>query len=157
MSQRGVPLWSIIVATFIGMIFLAPAPSWKQLVALITGGTAIRYGYAPVVLGALLKSDPHQAHPYKLPARPVPLPLGFVFANLIIYWGGFDATWKLALGLLLGQVIFVIAVLLRARNVDVPRARWRWALWFWPWLAVLILVGYLGNYGDSSIGVLPED
>ncbi|MGI3784118.1 MAG: hypothetical protein ACRYG2_25430 [Janthinobacterium lividum] len=27
------------------------------------------------------------------------LPLGFAFANLIIYWGGFAATWKLALGL----------------------------------------------------------
>jgi len=156
-SKRGVPVWSILVATVFGMLFLAPAPSWQQLVALITGATAIMYAFAPVSLGALMKGDIHREHPYRVPAPKVMLPLGFAFANLIIYWGGFASTWKLAIGLLLGQVVFVIAVAVRARNVDVPRARWRSAMWIWPWQIGLIVLGALGNYGDGAQKFLPED
>jgi amino acid transporter len=156
-SKRGVPVWSIVVATIFGMIFLAPAPSWQQLVSLITGATAIMYAFAPISLGALMRNDPNRTHPYRVPVPKVMLPVGFAFANLIIYWGGFAATWKLALGLVLGQVIFFIAAAARARNVDVPRARFRMAIWFWPWQAGLILLGLLGNFGDGSLKILPDD
>jgi len=126
-------------------------------VALITGATAVMYAFAPISLGTLMKNDPNRTHPYRLPVPKVLLPLGFAFANLIIYWGGFAATWKLALGLLLGQIIFFIAVAVRARNVDVPRARFRSAFWIWPWQAGLIILGLLGNYGDGALKILPED
>lgn len=156
-SKRGVPVWSIIVATIFGMIFLAPAPSWQQLVALITGATAIMYAFAPVSLGALMRNDTTREHPYRVPVPRVMLPLGFAFANLIIYWGGFAATWKLAIGLLLGQIVFIVAALLRARNVDVPRARWRSAVWIWPWQIGLIVLGWLGNFGEGAKKILPGD
>jgi amino acid transporter len=125
----------------------------------ITGATAVMYAFAPISLGALMKVDPTREHPYKLPIPKVLLPVGFAFANLIIYWGGFGVTWKLAVGLLIGQVIFVIAVLRRARNVD-ANARWKSALWIWPWLIGLVVLGLLGNYGAKGAGelhVLPED
>ena len=155
-NARGVPVWSIVVATIFGMLFLAPAPSWQQLVAVISGATAVMYGFAPVSLGALMRVDPNREHPYRVPAPKVLLPLGYVFANLIIYWSGFAVTWKLAIGLLIGQVIFLIAVARKARNVD-ANARWKSALWIWPWLAGLIILGLLGNYGDGALRVLPED
>ncbi|HEY0239731.1 MAG TPA: APC family permease [Friedmanniella sp.] len=157
-SKRGVPIWSIIVATVFGMIFLAPAPSWQQLVALITGATAIMYAFAPVSLGALMKNDPDREHPYRVPFPKVMLPLGFAFANLIIYWGGFAATWKLALGLLVGQLIFILAAVLRARNLEVHRARWLpFVAWMWPWQIGLVVLGLLGNYGDGALKVMPDD
>jgi amino acid transporter len=155
-NARGVPVWSIVVATVFGMFFLAPAPSWQQLVSVITGATAVMYAFAPISLGALMRHDPTRDHPYRVPAPRVMLPLGFAFANLIIYWGGFGVTWKLAIGLLIGQVIFFIAVAARARNVD-ANARFRSALWIWPWQIGLILLGLLGNYGDGALHVLPED
>jgi amino acid transporter len=156
-NARGVPVWSIVVATIFGMFFLAPAPSWQTLVGVITGATAVMYAFAPVSLGALMRVDPTREHPYRLPAPRVLLPVGFAFASLIIYWGGFDVTWKLAIGLLIGQIIFVIAVLARARNVDAD-ARWKSALWIWPWLIGLVVLGLLGNYGKSGeLHVLPED
>ncbi len=156
-SKRGVPAWSIVVATVFGMLFLAPAPSWQQLVSLITGATAIMYAFAPVSLGALMRADPTREHPYRVPAPKIMLPVGFAFANLIIYWGGFASTWKLAIGLLLGQLIFLIAVRVRARNVDGSRARWQSALWIWPWQVGLIILGLLGNYGGGALKVLPND
>jgi amino acid transporter len=155
-NARGVPVWSIVVATVFGMLFLAPAPSWQQLVSVISGATAVMYGFAPVSLGALMRVDPNREHPYRVPAPKILLPLGYVFANLIIYWSGFAVTWKLAVGLLIGQIIFIIAVARKARNVD-ANARWKSALWIWPWLAGLIILGLLGNYGDGALKVLPED
>ncbi|GAA2752266.1 APC family permease [Amnibacterium kyonggiense] len=158
-TARGVPVWSIVVATIFGMVFLAPAPSWQQLVTVITGATAIMYAFAPISLGALLRSDPDRPRPYRLPAPRILLPVGFAFANLIIYWGGFGATWKLAIGLLVGQLVFIVAVLARARNVD-ARPRFRSALWIWPWQIGLVVLGLLGNYGskgDVELHVLPED
>ena len=156
-SKRGVPVWSIIVATVFGILFLLPAPSWQQLVSVITGATAIMYAFAPVSLGALMHADPTREHPYRLPAPKVLLPLGFVFANLIIYWGGFAATWQLAIGLLVGQLIFILGVRLRARNVDGPHARFQSALWIWPWQLGLVILGLLGNYGVGALKILPDD
>jgi amino acid transporter len=157
-SKRGVPVWSVVVATVFGIIFLAPAPSWQQLVSLITGATAIMYAFAPVSLGALMKNDPDREHPYLVPFPRVLLPAGFAFANLIIYWGGFATTWKLALGLLLGQLIFALATRLRARNLAVGRARvLRFCAWMWPWQIGLVVLGLLGNYGDGALKVLPDE
>jgi amino acid transporter len=156
-SKRGVPIWSILLASFLGIIFFAPAPSWQQLVNLITGATAIMYAFGPIALGALRKNDTGRVHPYKLPIPKVLLPVGFAFANLIIYWGQFDATWKLSIGVLIGQIIFVIAALLHARSVNIAKARWKSALWIWPWLIGMIILGYLGNYGPDVRHILPED
>jgi amino acid transporter len=156
-SKRGVPVLSILLASFFGVIFFAPAPSWQQLVGLITGATAIMYAFGPISLGALMKSDIGREHPYRLPLPKLLLPLGFAFANLIIYWGGFEATWKLALAVLLGQVIFVIAALVKARSIDIAVARWRAAIWIWPWLVGMIVLGLLGNFGKSPLHVMPED
>ncbi len=133
-------------------------PSRRSLLRTRTrSGAASMYAFAPVSLGALMRADPTREHPYRVPVPKIMLPLGFAFANLIIYWGGFASTWKLAIGLLIGQLIFLLAVRLRARNVDGPRARWRSALWIWPWQIGLIILGLLGNYGDGALKVLPDD
>jgi amino acid transporter len=154
-SKRGVPTWSIIVATIFGILFLLPAPSWQQLVTVITGATAIMYGFAPVSLGALRKKDPDRTHPYRVPVPAVMLPLGFIFANLIVYWGTFMVTWELAIGVAVGQVIFIVAGLFRHHRADLSTARWSSAIWIWIWMAGLIVIGYFGNYG--GIGKIPGD
>ncbi len=158
-SKRGVPIWSILLASAFGVLFFLPAPSWQELVGLITGATAIMYAFGPVSLGALMRSDVNREHPYRVPFPRVLLPLGFAFANLIIYWGTFYSTWRLAIAVLIGQVIFVIAALVKARSIDIAKARWKSALWIWPWLLGMIVIGYLGNYGKpgSILHVLPED
>jgi amino acid transporter len=157
LSRRGVPIWSVLVAAVFGVIALLPAPSWQQLVSLITGATAIMYAFAPISLRALMKADVARKHPYTVPFPAVILPLGFAFANLIIYWGGFEATWKLAIGVAIGQLLFVIAKAAKAKSVDIAQARWRAMAWIWPWLGGMVVLGLLGNYGDSSVHVLPED
>lgn len=154
-NKRGVPVWSVIVATVFGILFLMPAPSWQELVGLITGATALMYAFAPISLGALRHSDPDREHPYRVPFPAVSLPVGFIFANLIVYWGTFTSTWKLSIGLLIGGLIYLVATVVNAKNVDPERSRWRFAVWLIVWQVGMIVVGWLGNYGGK--GYLPDD
>jgi small-conductance mechanosensitive channel len=95
-------------------------------------------------------------HPYNAPVPTILLPLGFIFASLIVYWGGWDATWRLAIAVVIGQLIFVISALLKAENVDVAKARWRSAIWMWAWLAGMVVIGLFGQYGSTELKVIPQ-
>ena len=46
-------------------------------------------------------------------------PVAFCAANLIIYWGGFEAMWKLLSAIFLGRVLFEVA-LRRTRTSGAP-------------------------------------
>jgi amino acid transporter len=113
------------------------------------------YAFAPVSLAALHKRDPERPRRYKAPFPKVLNPLAFIFANLIIYWGGFEAMWKLLTGIFIGRVIFEIA-LRRAHNVRRTDIDWRAAAWIWPWLIGMTIIGLLGRYGAGSHSALPE-
>ena len=109
-NKRGVPVWSILLAFVLGEIMFLPFPSWSSLVGLVTGATAIMYAFAPVSLAALHMRDPDRTRPYKAPFPKVLNPVAFCAANLIIYWGGFEAMWKLLVAIFIGRVLFEIAL-----------------------------------------------
>ena len=73
-------------------------------------------------------------------------------ANLIIYWGGFDTTWKLALAMLLGLVLFAIGAM---RAGTGSRRAVRNAIWIAPWLGGHVLLGAVGRYGAGAGSLLP--
>lgn len=147
-SLRGVPLWSILLAFVIGELAFLPFPSWQSLVGLVTSATAIMYGFAPVSLATLRRNDPNRNRPYRLKGAAFLAPIGFCAANLVIYWGGFDTTWKIEVGLAIGLIIFVLT---RATNTDRPNLNFRNSLWVWPWLIGTVIIGWLGRY-DSNGG-----
>ena len=149
----GVPLWSILLAFVIGLITFLPFPSWNSLVGLVTGATAIMYAFAPVSVAALHDRDPDRPRPYRAPYPKVLNPVAFCAANLIIYWGGFEAMWKLLFAIFIGRVIFEVA-LRRAKDVRRPDIDWRAASWIWPWLIGITLIGLIGRYGGHN--ALPD-
>ena len=155
-SRRGVPWASILLAFVVGLIALLPFPSWQSLVGLITDATALMYAFAPVSLEALIRQHAGREHPYRVPWPNVLTPLGFVAANLIIYWSGFEAIWKILTAVLLGRIIFEVA-LRRSKTLKERRdLDWRAASWIWPWLIGLLVISLLGRYGTGSLNVLPE-
>jgi amino acid transporter len=155
LTVRGVPLWSIVLAFVIGEISFLPFPSWQSLVGVVTSATAVMYGFAPVAMAALRKRDPERARPYKLPLPGLLAPVGFVSANLIIYWGGFDVTWKILVAIAVGLMIFAItyAATPAAKRLKLDIAAARWVA---PWLLGQAVIGYLGRYGDGASNILPE-
>jgi amino acid transporter len=155
LTVRGVPLWSIILAFVVGEFAFLPFRSWQSLVSIVTSATAIMYAFAPVSLAALRERDPDRPRPYKLPVPKVLAPVGFVFANLIIYWGGFETTWKLLVGIFIGRVLFEVT-LARLRKEHQPEIDWRAASWIWPWLIGMAIIGWLGRYGNGALNALPD-
>jgi len=156
LTVRGVPLISIVLAFVIGELTFLPFPSWSALVNVVTSATAIMYAFAPVSLAALRLRDPDRPRPYNLPFPKVLAPLGFIFANTIIYWGGFDTTMKLLVGIFIGRVLFEVTLAL-TKAEDRPPIDWRASSWIWPWLIGMLIIGLFGRYGNwGYLSVLPE-
>jgi amino acid transporter len=153
-SKRGIPWVSVLVAFVIGEICFAPFPSWNSMVNIITDATAIMYAFAPVSLAALNKRDPDRPRPYRMPWPTVLNPVGFISANLIIYWSGFDSLWKLIAAVFLGRIIFEVMLGRTdlAKRVDLD---FRASSWIWPWLIGILVLSVMGRYGHGH-NILPE-
>src|SRR3984885_7331222 len=53
-----VPVFGVIIATLVGVLFLLPFPSWAKLVGIVTSASVFMYAGAPVALGAMRKQKP---------------------------------------------------------------------------------------------------
>jgi amino acid transporter len=147
LTVRGVPLWSIVLAFVIGELAFLPFPSWQSLVGLVTDATAVMYAFAPVSLATLRKIDPDRLRPYRLGGAKILAPVGFAAANLIIYWGGFDTTWKIEVGIAAGLIIFLVT---RAFSKEKQSLDLGNSAWVWPWLIGGLVIGFLGRYDSSG-------
>jgi amino acid transporter len=150
-NPKGVPVVSILVAAVVGCLALGPFKSWNALVGVVTAATAIMYAFAPVSLAALHKLDPARPRSYRMPAPRLVLPAAFCSANLIIYWGGFDTTWKLVCAIVVGLGLFALGAWRKRTGAS---AALRNALWILPWLGGHVVIGALGRYG-GGYEVLP--
>jgi amino acid transporter len=147
-TKKGVPLVSILVGAVIGCVAFGPFKSWSALVSVVTGATAIMYAFAPISLAALRKLDGARPRSYRVPLPGVVLPAAFCSANLIIYWGGFGTTWKLACAMLVGLVLFAIGAW---RNKTDALRSIRTAIWMVPWFGGHVAIGALGRYGGYDV------
>jgi amino acid transporter len=152
-NSRGVPVVSILVTAIVGELCFGPFPSWNKLVGIVTGATAVMYAFAPISLAALQKVDGDRPRAYKAPMPNLLLPFSFVSANLILYWGGYNYTWKIALAIVVGLIIFGIGAQVNQTNIE---QRLRPALWIGPWIIGSVIIGLAGRYGDGSKSWLPE-
>jgi len=152
-NKDGVPVVSILVAAVVGLLAFGPFKSWNALVNVVTGATAIMYAFAPVSLASLQRIDRGRTRSYRVPLPSLVLPIAFCSANLIIYWGGFETTWKLAVAMLIGFLWFAVGAKRRGTNAfDFTRN----AGWIAPWLGGQVLIGWLGRYGGGSRNILPN-
>ena len=110
-DSRGVPWISLILSFVGGLVFLLPFPSWHALVGLVTGASVLMYAGAPLSLAAFRRQVPEAVRPYRLAAASVWAPAGFIIANFIIYWSGFDVIWKLGICIVVGYVIIGICMI----------------------------------------------
>jgi amino acid transporter len=151
-TRKGVPVASILTAAVVGSAAFGPFKSWNALVSVVTAATAIMYAFAPLSLAALHKVDSGRGRSYRVPLPKLVLPAAFCSANLIMYWGGFDTNWKLAVAVLAGLVLFAIG----AWRMRTGAQRWLGsAIWIGPWLGGHVLLGWLGRYGGGR-NVLPN-
>jgi amino acid transporter len=151
-NEKGVPVVSILVAAIVGTVAFGPFKSWNALVSVVTGATAIMYAFAPVSLAALRRIDSGRPRSYQAPMPSLVLPAAFCAANLIIYWGGFDTTWKLGCAMLVGLLLFGVGAWHAGSNAG---RTIRHSTWIGVWLGGQVLIGAIGRYGGGR-NILPN-
>jgi len=150
-TDRGVPLVSLIVTFFVGLVVFLPFPSWQQLVGFITSATVLSFASGPLVLSALRRQVPEAERPFRLPGGHVIPVLAFFCSNLIVYWSGWLVNWKLFVAVLLGFVL--LAIFTVTGRVTAPKLDFKaGAAWLLPWLCGLALISYLGSFPEKSAG-----
>jgi amino acid transporter len=149
-SRRHVPVFGVLFATAIGLLFLLPFPSWSKLVGIATSSSVLMYAAAPLSLAALRKTKPDLPRVYRLPAVRVLAPLSFVCATWIIYWSGWQTLTTLMVAMLIGYVLVGLSSVLRL-NADAPKMDWRAARWILPYFAGLLVISYFGGFGSGGI------
>ncbi|HET6545922.1 MAG TPA: APC family permease [Rhodanobacteraceae bacterium] len=149
-NERGVPWVSVIVSFVVGLIFFLPFPGWQKFVGFVTSATVLSFGSGPLVLVALRKELPDYIRPFRLPGGIVIPYLAFLSSNLIVFWSGWDITWKLMLAVVLGFVLLLVHERMQGRHT--PRMDFRAGFWMLPWLGGLTLISWLGAYPEPSAG-----
>src|SRR5215211_2876011 len=71
LTERGVPIVSILASFLIGCIAFLPFPAWSALVEFIISATVMGYATVPLALGAMRRQEPDHARPFRLPAGEV--------------------------------------------------------------------------------------
>jgi amino acid transporter len=150
LSRTGVPLLSTLLSFVVGVIVFLPFPGWQKLVGFITAASQLSYALAAVALVALRRQDPDRERPFKLRAALFVAPFGFVVANLIVYWSGWETVWRIMVALAIGFVVFVAYRALGDRD-RMPQLDVRPALWLVPYLGGLSLISYLGRYDGRNV------
>ena len=154
LSERGVPLVSVLFSFIIGCIMFLPFPGWQTLVGFIISATVIGYAAVPLAFGAMRRQEPDHPRPFKLPAGEVLAPIAFIVANLVIYWTTWDVVWKVLVAMVFGLVLLGIGHIVNPSELT-PNLDWRGASWVWPYLIGLGVLSYLGPTDFAGIGVIP--
>lgn len=151
-SARRVPWVALLITFMVAIVCFLPFPSWQGFVSLITSAGVLMYGFAPVSLMALRRSDPQRHRPYRLRGAAVISPLAFIAASEIVYWASWPTVEKLLILIAAGLAIFALSHQF-SRDTDRQPLAARSMLWVLPWFIGLGLLSYLGQYG--GIGVIP--
>jgi amino acid transporter len=156
-DKNGIPWFSLIASFVLGMVFLLPFPSWHSLVGLVSSASVLMYAGAPLSLGAFRRQVPDAPRPYRLPGAAVLSPLGFVLANMIIYWSGFETIWKLGICIVIGYVLISIGIVTRSRAKRPPLdfLNWKSAQWLPVYLLGMGVISWVGQFGPDNTGRLP--
>jgi len=146
-DRNGVPWFSLIMAFVFGIFFLLPFPSWQALVGLVTGASVLMYAGAPLSLGAFRRQVPDAPRPYRVPFAIVISPLGFIIANMIIYWSGFNVVWKLGVCIAIGYILIGISMYF---DKERPPLDWKSARWLPPYLIGMGFISWFGQFGTGA-------
>lgn len=146
LSRTGVPWVGLVLAFVVGCVFFLPFPGWQKLIGFQVAATLISFGSGPVVLLAMRKQLPNMPRPFKLRAPKTVAFLALWVCNLIIYWTGWEVTWKIMLVILIGFALFALA---RSHTTGPrPPVDLRYGWWILLWYAGITVIAYLGTYPD---------
>ena len=108
------------------------------------------FATGPVVVAALRRQLPDQERPFKLPGNDVLPIIGFICANLIVHWTGWETNWKLFLAVAIGYAADVLLHHIFAKGqLPSPDLKMRSGWWMILWMVGLVVLSLIGHYGGG--------
>jgi len=147
-DKNGIPWISLLFAFGFGLVFLLPFPSWKSLVSLVTGASVLMYAGAPLSLTAFRRQVPDAERPYRMPGAIWLSPVAFIIANMLIYWSGLEAVWKLGVCIIVGYVLIGICM---AFDKERPPLDWKSAQWLPVYLIGMGIISWQGQFTGGAV------
>jgi amino acid transporter len=155
-SAKGVPVSSLALSFAVGLLFLAPLPSWRLLVSYLSSIGVLAYGVGPVVLVCFRKTLPEAEYPrpFRLAYAGVLAPLAFIVANFVVFWAGAKIANHLFGGLGILFILYCAAEVGRHRTLT--HLNWRGGWWLGPhfsglWLITFLTPGVLSESAASGL------
>ena len=149
-SASKVPVFGVLIATLVGILFLLPFPSWAKLVGIVTSASVFMYAGAPVALGALRRQKPDLPRTYRLPAAHIVAPLAFAGAGWVILFSGWQTYSTLVVALLLGYALIWLSYAFKL-NPRAPAMDWIAAPWIIGWIIGMGIIAYISPFGPGGI------
>jgi amino acid transporter len=149
-SRSKVPVFGVIIATLVGVLFLLPFPSWAKLVGIVTSASVFMYAGAPVALGAMRLQKPDLARTYRLPVAGFLAPAAFAGANLVILFSGWQVDSTLLVAILLGYALIYASYAFKM-NPNAPAMDWQAAPWIITWIIGMLVIAYISSFGPGGI------
>jgi amino acid transporter len=144
LSVAGVPVASLVLCFLVGLLFLAPLPSWRQLVTYLSSIGVLAYGVGPVVLICFRRTLPEADYPrpFRLPYADILASAAFMVANFVVFWAGAVVDDHLFGGLAAAFILYGLYQAVRYRGLS--HLDWRGGWWLAPYFAGLWLITSLG-------------
>jgi amino acid transporter len=151
-----IPVFGVIIAAAIGLLFLLPFPSWSQLVSVVTLASVLMYAAAPLALAALRKQKPDLPRSFRLPFAEIIAPVSFIFATWVIVFCGWQTYTTLLVAMLLGYLLIWGSYAFHM-NENAPAMDWNSAPWIAAYFVGIGIISYLGDFGAGGIigGIAP--
>ncbi len=148
LNHEHFPVYAIFLNFVIGMFLFLPLPGWQAMVSFLVSAMVIAYAMGPIALLCLRLQLPNETRNFRLPAANFLCAVAFYFCNLISYWTGWDTIWKLAVAIVIGASLFMVAY---ARGkISKEQLGARSVFWIAPYFAGLVLISYFGSFGGTG-------
>lgn len=148
LSKNGVPIRSILLNYFIGLLLFLPFPAWQKLASFIISCFIVSYIIGPIALVGLRKSQPLAPRPFFLPFGHFISLIAFYICNLLIFWTGWAIVAKMMVALLIGFIFFAVYCF-RDQSHRI-RDQWHAAMWVIPYCILTTIISYAGTFGNGK-------
>jgi len=142
LNKHRVPMYPMIAALLIGLVFLLPFPTWFAISSFITSTTVFTYIVSGPALMSFRKIIPDIPRPLKLPAASLIAAIASIASYLIVYWSTFYTLWFVFALVIGGLPVFYMYTMVNRYGVNRTNATLA-GLIYW---AVLIVSTYFLIY-----------
>lgn len=147
LSKRGVPAVAVMMNFVVGMVLFFPVPGWQGMMGFLVAAFVLSYSIGPLAVLALRKQIPTHQRRFKVPCVVLWCFFSFFFANLILYWTGWDIYSKMLIGIVIGLVVMMTA---RQVRKEKSLLDFKHSIWVFFYIFGIGTISYLGQFGGTG-------